>query len=96
MRTVAIRELENKLSHYLRLVKGGEEVLITDRGKVIASLAPPERREHPHLPPGLVELARQGRARLGKLNDPALYRKRRRAADRDLALAVIDELRADR
>jgi prevent-host-death family protein len=96
MRTVGIRELKNNLSRYLRLVKEGEEILITDRGTVVASLGPPERSEHPHLPAGFVELARQGRARLGRPNDPALYRKRRPLIDRDLALEILAELRGDR
>ena len=96
MRSAGIRELKNRLSHYLRLVKEGEEVLITDRGVVIASLGPPERSEYRHIPPGLVELARQGRARLGGPNDPSLYRKRRPVTEHDLALEVLDELRGDR
>ena len=96
MRTAGVRELRNRLSHYLRLVKEGEEILITDRGSVIASLGPPERSEYAHLPAGLVELARQGRARLGGPNDPKLYRERRPLCDRDRALEVLDELRGDR
>ncbi len=36
MITAGIREFKNKLSHYLSYVKKGEDVLITERGKVIA------------------------------------------------------------
>jgi antitoxin (DNA-binding transcriptional repressor) of toxin-antitoxin stability system len=39
MRTVGVRELKNRLSHYLRLVRSGERVLITNRGKVVAEVA---------------------------------------------------------
>ena len=35
---VSISEIKNKLSHYLRLVRGGEEVEIMDRRKPVARL----------------------------------------------------------
>ena len=38
MKTAGIKELKNRLSSYLTLVKKGEEVLITDRGKPIARI----------------------------------------------------------
>ena len=34
MNTVGIRELKNRLSAYVRLVRAGERVLVTDRGCV--------------------------------------------------------------
>jgi prevent-host-death family protein len=37
---VAVGELKAKLSEYLRLVKGGRELLVTERGRPIARLAP--------------------------------------------------------
>ena len=36
MISAGIKEFKNKLSHYLTFVKKGEDVLITDRGKVVA------------------------------------------------------------
>lgn len=41
MRAVGIKELKNKLSHYIRLVASGETVLVTDRDEVVAELVPP-------------------------------------------------------
>lgn len=41
MRAAGVREIKNKLSEYLRLVAEGEVVLVTDRGRVVAQLAPP-------------------------------------------------------
>jgi prevent-host-death family protein len=38
MKTAGIKELKNRLSAYLALVKTGEDVLITERGKVIARI----------------------------------------------------------
>lgn len=40
-----VKELKNRLSYYLREVKKGENVLITERKKVVASIVPVERAE---------------------------------------------------
>ena len=40
MKTVSVRELKAKLTHYLRDVKKGNSVAITERGKSIAVLMP--------------------------------------------------------
>jgi antitoxin (DNA-binding transcriptional repressor) of toxin-antitoxin stability system len=63
-----IRELKNRLSHFLRLVSGGEIVLVTDRGTVVAQLGPPpEVPARGRVPEeeALERLARLGRLRLG-------------------------------
>lgn len=45
METVAgVRDLKNKLSHYLREVKKGRSVLITERGKIVATIVPVQER----------------------------------------------------
>ena len=41
MKAVAVKELKNKLSVYLREVRQGEVVLVTDRGKVVAEIRRP-------------------------------------------------------
>ena len=65
MIAVGVRELKNRLSEYLRLVRAGEIVLVTDRGEIVAELRQPrEEGERTDLPAGLVELARRGLARL--------------------------------
>ena len=38
MSTVGIKELKNRLTHYLRLTRKGEEVIVTDRGKPVAGI----------------------------------------------------------
>ncbi len=43
MKAVAVKELKNHLSAYLRDVKNGEVVLVTDRGQVVAELRQPSR-----------------------------------------------------
>lgn len=40
MTTTSISELKARLSAYLAAVRQGDEVLVTDRGRVIARLAP--------------------------------------------------------
>jgi prevent-host-death family protein len=41
METVTgIRNLKNRLSHYLREVKKGRSIMITERGKVVATIVP--------------------------------------------------------
>lgn len=40
MKTVSISELRNRLSYYLRLVRRGEALLVSDRDRVIARIEP--------------------------------------------------------
>lgn len=69
---MGIRELKNRLSEYVRMVRGGEEILVTDRGAVVAELRRPGAAvDTPY--PALVELARNAKARLGSPNRPDLY-----------------------
>ena len=37
--TVGVRDLKNALSHWLRLVRGGESVIVLDRGRPVAVLS---------------------------------------------------------
>lgn len=39
--TVGIRELKNRLSRYVAMVKQGERVQVTEHGRVVAELVPP-------------------------------------------------------
>jgi prevent-host-death family protein len=40
MHAVGVRELKNRLTRYLALVRGGERIVVTDRGKPVAVLGP--------------------------------------------------------
>lgn len=63
MKTVGLRELKNHLSVYVRAARKGETVAVTDRGEVVAHLAPPakpKKQSHP-----LEEMARRGEVTLG-------------------------------
>ena len=40
MQTVGTKELKDRLTHYLRLVRQGTTVIVTDRGKPVGVLKP--------------------------------------------------------
>jgi prevent-host-death family protein len=40
MTTVGVKELKDRLSEYLRRVSAGEHVVVTDRGRPVATIAP--------------------------------------------------------
>ncbi len=97
MKSVGLRELKNRLSEYVRDVRSGEGVLVTDRGEIVAELIPPGRgAAEGGVPAGLAALARKGQVALGGANEPRLYPtlprllKGRRAAD------LLDEERGNR
>ena len=74
MKTVGVRDLKNKLSEYLRRVRLGEGVLVTDRGEVVAELLPPgQAHGDPSVPVGLQALARRGLLTLGAPATTDLY-----------------------
>jgi len=97
MKAVGVRELKNRLSAYLREVRAGHSVLITDRGEVVAELGPPGHHLDPApYPPGLQALARRGLATLGQANDATAYRPARRALAPGRAAALLDAERGSR
>jgi antitoxin (DNA-binding transcriptional repressor) of toxin-antitoxin stability system len=95
MKTVGIRELKNRLSEYLRQVRSGESVLVTDRGEVVAEVSPPgQSRADSSVPAGLLALAKRGLVTLGSAGDASLYEAlpRRRRGKRSAA-QLLDEAR---
>lgn len=96
MKAVAVKELKNRLSSYLREVRDGEVVLVTDRGRVVAELRQPSSA----IPPGahdqaLERLASQGLLVPGLPQDARAYRPSplaRAVKSRDL----LDAERGDR
>ena len=44
MRSIGVRELRQHASTYLRAVEQGETIEVTDRGRPVARLVPPERK----------------------------------------------------
>ena len=97
MKSVGLRELKNRLSEYVRDVRSGEGVLVTDRGQVVAELVPAGQRvDERGVPSGLVALAKKGQLTLGASNEPGLYAKLPRLLKRHRATALLDEERGGR
>jgi prevent-host-death family protein len=97
MKTVGLRELKNRLAEYVRDVRSGEGVLVTDRGEVVAELVPPGQAiGGSGVPSALVALAKGGRLTLGADNDAAVYPKLSRLLKRGRAGQLLDEERGGR
>ena len=97
MPKVGLRQLKNRLSHYVRQVRAGREIQVTDRGEVVAELVPPRGagravtgRE------GLADLARRGLVTLGLPNHPKVYRRMPRLLKAGELQRLIDEERGER
>jgi prevent-host-death family protein len=95
---IGLRELKNRLSHYVRRVRAGHPIQVTDRGEVVAELVPPAsssatgataRRR-------LTEMARRGLIRLGAPNDRRLYRRLPRLVPRGTVKRLLDDERGER
>lgn len=88
--------MKNRLSEYIRLVRSGERVLVTDRGVIVAEIRPPETRIEEDPYPLLSAAAREGKIRLGAPNRPDLYPKLGKILPDGTALRWLDESRGDR
>jgi antitoxin (DNA-binding transcriptional repressor) of toxin-antitoxin stability system len=88
--------LKNRLSEYIRLVRNGETVLVTDRGVVVAELRSPAipTDEDPY--PLLTVAAREGWLRAGAPNRTDLYPELGKVLPEGTALRWLDESRGDR
>lgn len=76
MKAVAVRELKNRLSAYLREVARGEIVLVTDRGRVVAELRRPTAETAlGEAERALERLHADGLLVPGLPQDPAAYRR---------------------
>lgn len=96
MRLVGIRELKNRLSEYIRLVRSGERVLVTDRGVVVAEIRQPGPAVEDDPYPLLAAAALEGKVRLGAPNRPDLYPGLGKILPDGTALRWLDESRGDR
>lgn len=97
MKVVGIRELKDKLSEYVRIARGGESVLVTDRGEVVAELRPaPANLPSEVLDPTREALRRRGGVRLGGPHDPSIYVVREPVGEPGLSARLLDEERGER
>lgn len=59
--TVGVRELKNRLTHYLKTVRGGRRLVVTDRGKPVAVvMAVNSQIRHESIEERLAALAAEG------------------------------------
>ena len=97
MKSVGLRELKNRLSEYVREVRSGESVLVTDRGEVVAELIPPgQGSDERGVPSALVALARRGQLTLGAPKKAGVYPKLPRLLKRHHATELLHEERGTR
>lgn len=97
MRAVGIRELKNHLSEYVRRVRAGERLLVTDRGKVVAELRQPldpAIEADPY--PELARRIRRGTVSAAAPNDPARYPRLEPVLPAGRARELLDEARGER
>lgn len=90
MKVVGVAELKAKLSEYLAMVKGGEEILITERGKPIAKMVKAEPMDDE-----LERLVQKGIVRppIKPLPDDFFDRPRPKAKGEPISQTVIRERR---
>ena len=71
MKITTVSKLKASLSEYLRSVKAGEEVLVTERGRPIAKLTPAASFDL--LADQLVEMEKQGFIKIGSGKLPKVF-----------------------
>ncbi len=98
MKAVGIRELKARLSHYLRDVQGGEVVLVTDRGRVVAEFRAPGSGASPESPldRAFRRLSEGGGLLIGEPHDPGAYVPSPLRVPEGTAAQLLAEERAER
>ena len=97
MRSVGIKILKNRLSEYVRLAASGEVVLVTDRDRVVAEIAPPRQSRSPELADAfLADAVRKGWVRPPVLPAGELPSGPRRLAPLSEILRELERDRSDR
>ena len=95
MITVGVRDLKNQLSQYLKYVKEGEKVVVTEHNKIIAEISVPENKDNStKIEDKLIELSKEGEIILAKRNSSRL--KLPEINEKLNWKTVYNEIRADR
>ena len=71
MPTAAVSDLKARLSEYLKKVKAGAEILITDRGKPVARLVPLSRAKITR--ESLAQMEKEGLIKIGSGKLPKVF-----------------------
>jgi prevent-host-death family protein len=97
MLKVGIRELKARLSEYLRKVRRGETLLVTDRGRIVAEIrSPAEAGGRTAGLAGLQVLIDRGIVSEGLPNDPSLYVRTGLRLPEGTGKRLLDEEREDK
>ena len=99
MKAVGVKQLKARLSEYLRAVKTGETLLVTERDEVVAELRPARRRvrDSDDLEEALDALSEAGDVTRSALPKRGWsWRSRGIGLPAGTALQLLEELRADR
>ena len=96
MKHVGLRELKNRLSEYMRLVRAGEHLLVTDRGHVIAELVPPTGGAVRDPASALTTLERRGLLRRPAVEGRASYPRLHQITPTGTAQRLLNEERGER
>lgn len=98
MKAVGVRELKARLSAYLREVRAGEVILVTDRHEVVAELRAPggPPAAESGLDRGLRRLTEGGGLRVGETHDRDAYGVSPVRARKGTARTLLAEERAER
>lgn len=86
--SVSIRELKNRLSHYLDKVKKGEKLAVSKRGRIIAYITPAENTEYE----GVLSLIKEGKASWGG-EKPSGAKKKVKIGGKPVSKIVLEERR---
>ena len=89
MTTVGVRVLKNRLSEFLRRVADGERITVTDRGRPVAVLSPPEAPAEHEMVAGMV---REGIASWGG-GKPRGATRPARVRGKPVSSAVLEDRR---
>lgn len=88
---VGTKELKNRLSHFLRVVRDGEVVNVMDRGEVVAQIHPVRRAHHPKDEEVLRDLEREGLLTRGRGHLRPLPRLPPRRGRRLLSQMIVED-----
>ena len=97
MQTVGLRELKNHLSQYIRRVRDGQPVIVTDRGQVVAELRPPGQiPAGTKIDPAVARLVNRGLLVPGARNNAHVYPRQPRLLRSRTAASLLDAERGNR
>lgn len=94
-REIGIRELKTHLSRYVKEVKRGDEILVSDRGKIVARMVPVgDTSEEARVRNALLKLSAEGKIILPRIRRRASHAGRRvKVKGTPFSDAVLEERR---